>query len=180
MSIITRTAILLLLSVTPLFAQAQDAPKHPAPAPRPLTVDIINAKGQTVGSATLSEAEHGVKIKLDIRSMPPGAHLMHIHEFPVCEPPDFKSAGAHFNGAAGNHAEHGPMGMTAGDIPNFVLTVAADGTAHTSVIAPYVSLGAESNSVFSNGGTSLVFHAVATQVSASAPPRIACAVISRP
>jgi Cu-Zn family superoxide dismutase len=176
MRIIVNAAILLLLSGTAVFAQ--DAPKHALP--RSVTVDIINDKGQSVGTAILSEAEHGVRIKLDIKSMQPGAHLMHIHEFARCEPPDFKSAGAHFNGGGPSHAEHGPMGMTAGDIPNFVLTVGADGTAHTSVVAPYVSLGNESNSVFSNGGTSLVFHAVATEVSASAPPRIACGVIARP
>jgi Cu-Zn family superoxide dismutase len=176
MRIIVNAAILLLFSVTAVFAQ--DAPKHAGP--RPVTVDIINAKGQSVGTAVLSEAEHGVRIKLDIRNMPPGAHLMHIHEFAKCEPPDFKSAGAHFNGGGPSHTEHGPTGMTAGDIPNFVLTVAADGTAHTAVIAPNVSLGNENNSVFANGGTSLVFHAVATEVSASAPPRIACGVIVRP
>lgn len=176
MKIIASAAILLLLSVTAVFAQ--DAPKHATT--KPVTVDIIDANSQSVGTATLSEAEHGVRIKLDIRSMAPGAHLMHIHEFAKCQPPDFKSAGAHFNGAGASHAEHGPTGRTAGDIPNFVLTVGADGTAHTSVIAPYVTLGTESNSVFSNGGTSLVFHAVATEVSANAPPRIACGVITRP
>ncbi len=105
---------------------------------------------------------------------------MHIHQFAKCEPPDFKSAGPHFNPAGASHGEHGPTGLPAGDIPNFVLTVAADGTAHTNVIAPSVTLGTESNSVFSNGGTSLVIHAVAVEVSASAPPRIACGVIAKP
>src|SRR5208282_5444273 len=126
------------------------------------------------------DSPQGVKIKLDIKNLPPGPHLMHIHEFPKCDPPDFKSAGAHFNPTGASHDGHGPTGMPAGDIPNFVLTVAADGTAHTSTIAPYVTLGNESNSVFSNGGTALVFHAVAGHVSASAPPRIACGVIARP
>ncbi|MGA7623331.1 MAG: superoxide dismutase family protein [Candidatus Acidiferrales bacterium] len=117
--------------------------------------------------------------KLDIKNLPPGTHLMHIHEFAKCEPPDFMSAGAHFNPTGTSHAEHDPPGIPAGDIPNFVLTVAADGTAHTSVIAPSVTLGTDSNSVFSNGGTSLVIHAMAVEVSASAPPRIACGVITR-
>jgi superoxide dismutase, Cu-Zn family len=101
---------------------------------------------------------------------------MHIHQFAKCETPDFKSAGPHFNPTEG---EHSPTGMMAGDIPNFVLTVSADGTAHTTTTAPYVTLGSESNSVFSNGGTSLVIHAVAGEVSASAPPRIACGVITK-
>jgi Cu-Zn family superoxide dismutase len=143
---------------------------------KPVTVDIINAQGHSVGTAVLSELPHGVKITLNIKSLPPGPHLMHIHQFAKCETPDFKSAGPHFNPAGGS----GPTGMMAGDIPNFVLNVASDGTAHTSTIAPYVTLGTASNSVFSDGGTSLVIHAVAGEVSASAPPRIACGVITKP
>jgi Cu-Zn family superoxide dismutase len=178
MKIIANVAFLLAFSAAAVFAQ--EAPKHGTP--KPVTVDIINAKGQSVGTATLSESEstHGVKVRLDIKSLPPGAHLMHIHEFAKCEPPDFKSAGAHFNPTGMSHADHSPTGMPAGDIPNFVLTVAADGTAHTSVIAPNVTLGTDINSVFSNGGTALVIHAVSVQVYDSAPPRIACGVITKP
>ena len=145
-------------------------------ATKPFTIDIKNAQGQSVGTATLSEAPHGVKIKLDIKNLPPGEHSLHIHQFAKCEGPDFKSAGPHFNPTGGDHS---PTGMMAGDIPNFVLTVGADGTAHATTTAPYVTLGSESNSVFSNGGTSIVIHAVAGEVSASAPPRIACGVITK-
>jgi len=169
---------LFFLAVSASAVLAQEAQKHAAA--KPVTVDIINAEGYSVGNAVLSESAHGVKITLNIKNMPPGPHLMHIHEFPKCDPPDFKSAGAHFNPNGGSHDGHGPTGVPAGDIPNFVLNVATDGTAHTSTIAPYVTLGTESNSVFANGGTALVFHAVAGHVSASAPPRIACGVISRP
>ena len=169
-------AFLLTLSVAAVFAQ--EGQKRATS--KPVAVDIINAQGKSVGTAALSEAPQGVKIKLDIKNLPPGAHLMHIHQFAKCEPPDFKSAGPHFNPAGASHGEHGPTGLPAGDIPNFVLTVAADGTAHTSVIAPSVTLGTESNSVFSNGGTSIVIHAVAVEVSAAAPPRIACGVIAKP
>jgi len=147
---------------------------------RPVAVDLINAQGKSVGTALLSEAPNGVKIKLDIKNLPPGPHFMHIHEFPKCDPPDFKSAGSHFNPTGEDHGAHDHMGVPAGDIPNFVLTVNPDGTAHTSIVAPGVTFGSEKNSVFSNGGTSIIIHAVAVEVSASAPPRIACGVITRP
>lgn len=143
-------------------------------APKPVTVEIKNAQGQSVGSATLTEATHGVKIKLDVKGLPPGEHSLHIHQNPKCEPPDFKSAGPHFNGPAG-HADH--SGLPAGDIPDFSLIVAADGTGHATVVAPNVTLGSDDHSVFSNGGTAIVIHAVATEASSSAPPRIACGVI---
>lgn len=147
---------------------------------KPFTVDIKNGQGQSVGTATLSEAPHGVRIKLDIKSLPPGEHSLHIHQFAKCEAPDFKSAGPHFNppGGQGDHAEH--AGLPAGDIPDFSLIVAADGTAHATVVAPNVTLGTDDHSVFSNGGTAMVIHAVASGASSSAPPRIACAVISKP
>jgi len=176
MKAIARAIFLLVLSGAAVFAQ--ESQKHATP--KPVTVEIINAQGQNVGTAVLSESPHGVRIKLDIKNLPPGPHLMHIHQFAICEPPDFKSAGAHFNPTGGSHDEHTATGLPAGDIPHFVLTVGADGTAHTSVIAPSVTLGTDSNSVLSNGGTSIVIHAVSVEVSASAPPRIACGVITKP
>lgn len=176
MGTISRAVFILVLSGAAVFAQ--EGQKRATP--KSVTVDIINAQGQSVGTALLSESPQGVKIKLDIKNLPPGPHLMHIHEFALCTPPDFKSAGAHFNPSGASHSEHSPTGLPAGDIPHFVLTVEEDGTAHTSVVAPSVTLGTDSNSVFSNGGTAIVIHAVAKEVSASAPPRIACGVITRP
>src|SRR6266478_8736133 len=83
---------------------------------KPITVEIKDAQGQNVGAAMLSESAQGVKIKLDVKGLPPGEHSLHIHQNPKCEAPDFKSAGPHFNGASG-HADH--MGMPAGDIQDF-------------------------------------------------------------
>jgi Cu-Zn family superoxide dismutase len=147
------------------------------PAPKPVVVEIKNAAGQSVGTATLTDAAPGVRIKLDMHSLPPGEHSIHIHQAAKCEPPDFKSAGPHFSGGSAGH-EHGAA--PAGDIPNFALVVTADGTAHVSVVAPNVTLGTDDHSVFSNGGTALVIHAVSSETGSGAPPRIACGVISKP
>jgi Cu-Zn family superoxide dismutase len=143
-------------------------------ASKTVTVEIKNAQGQSVGTAVLTEATHGVKIKLDVKGLPAGEHSLHIHQNAKCEPPDFKSAGPHFNGAGG-HADH--SGLPAGDIPDFSLIVGADGAGHATVIAPNITLGSDDRSVFSNGGTAIVIHAVASETSSSAPPRIACGVI---
>ena len=161
------SAALLASAAGATFAQSRSATKA-------VTVDLKNIQGQSVGTATLSPAEKGVKITLDIKNLPPGEHSLHIHQFAKCEPPDFKSAGAHFGGA---HAGHEGM-MPAGDIPDFAVIAGADGTAHASTIAPNVTLGDDANSVFSNGGTSIVIHAVSS--GGAAPARIACGVITKP
>jgi len=147
---------------------------HSHAGTKPVTVDIKNAQGQSVGTATLTPVAKGVKISLDIKNLPPGEHSIHIHQNAKCDPPDFKSAGPHFGGA------HSHDGMPAGDIPDFALIVAADGTAHATTVAPNVTLGTDANSVFSNGGTAIVIHAVSSSTDSGAPPRIACGVIAKP
>ena len=140
-----------------------------------VTAEIRNAEGHNIGTAVLSPAPKGVKIKLDIKALPPGQHSIHIHQVAKCDPPDFKTAGPHFGSAHADH-DHSP----AGDIPDFSLIVAADGTAHVSVVAPNVTMGSEDNSVFSNGGTSIVIHAVTDPSASGAPARIACGLIAKP
>src|SRR5215467_10254537 len=116
----------LLAAAMLVYVMAPVGRSTPIPAGKPLVVEIENAAGQSVGTATLTDAAPGVRIKLDVRSLPPGEHSIHIHQVAKCEAPDFKSAGPHFTGAAGGH-DH--SGAPAGDIPNFVLVVGADGTA---------------------------------------------------
>src|SRR5713226_4017607 len=114
----------LFLSAASLVA-VQDS--RAQAAAKPVTVDIKNVQGQSVGTATLTAAAKGVKINIDIKNLPPGELSIHIHQVAKCEPPDFKSAGPHFSG--GGHSHEGMnMGAPAGDIPDFALIVSAGGT----------------------------------------------------
>jgi Cu-Zn family superoxide dismutase len=151
-------------------------------------VELKNAKGESVGKATLAKKGDGVAIKLDVRNLPPGEHAVHVHQMAKCEadpnaPQDaFKSAGPHFNPGAKKHGLENPEGPHAGDMPNF--TVGQDGTAKTTVANPRVTLDeSASNSVYAGGGTALVIHAKAddmkTDPAGNAGDRIACGLIAK-
>ena len=162
-----------LFFLAPLAVFSQETQTHPVV--KSVTANLINSQGENVGTALLTPAPTGVKITLDIKDLAPGEHSIHVHENAKCDPPDFKSAGGHFD--ASNHM-HG--GHAAGDIPDFLLVVSPSGKAHVTTIAPYLTLGSDDHSVFTHGGTAIIIHAVANPSETGAPPRIACGVITKP
>lgn len=149
-------------------------------ASEPVQVTLQNAQGEKVGNATLTETKSGVKIDLQATKLSPGKHGIHFHANGVCEGPDFKSAGDHFNPKQKKHGlKNKPHGPHAGDLPNLV--VAQDGSAHASMMSKTVSLGKGQNSLRKQGGTALVIHATEddqkTDPSGKSGDRIACGVI---
>jgi len=142
-------------------------------------IDVKDASGKSVGMAMISPASGGgVSIAVDFKGLPPGVHALHFHQTAKCEAP-FTSAGGHFNPGGKKHGLENPDGPHAGDMPNF--TVAADGTAKTTIVNSKVTLGEGANSVYANGGTALMIHAGADDMKSdpagNAGDRIACGLV---
>jgi Cu-Zn family superoxide dismutase len=119
-----------------LIAAATAAPLSIANA---ATAELKGADGKALGTATLTDAPHGVLLRIEAKGLTPGWHGLHFHEKGDCGAPDFKSAGAHVHTTtAVVHGLLNPDGNDNGDLPN--LFVAADGSATTELFSPLVSL----------------------------------------
>jgi Cu-Zn family superoxide dismutase len=152
-----------------------------ASAQKAVKVEMKDGMGNSVGTAELSPSAKGVTIRLNLKDLSPGEHAIHVHTVAKCEGPAFASAGGHLNPDMKHHGLENPEGPHAGDMPNF--TVAANGTAKATVVAPGVDMGDDAHSVFSNGGTALVIHAMADDMKSdpagNSGARIACGVITK-
>jgi superoxide dismutase, Cu-Zn family len=150
--------------------------------PAPVKVEMTNAQGENIGSATLTPDAKGVKVAIQVSKLPPGSHGFHIHTAGACDPPAFKTAGDHFNPFKKQHGLQNPTGPHGGDLPNLV--VGPDGTGKMEAVAPQLSFTDGPKSIFHPGNTALIIHANAdderTDPDGRAGDRIACGIIAKP
>ena len=148
---------------------------------RPGAVAELRAPdGAVAGHAKLIGRRGGVVVRIQVEGLAPGAHGAHIHAVPACVPPDFLSAGDHFDHSGAGHGHAGPGEHHAGDLPNLI--VGSDGRGSMDAMIAGVTLtGTGSHSLFRDGGTSLVIHEreddMISQPSGGSGRRIACGVI---
>jgi Cu-Zn family superoxide dismutase len=139
---------------------------------------LKDGSGKELGKAEFTDTASGVLIRLDLISMPPGEHAFHVHAIGKCDPPDFKSAGAHFNPHEAKHGFMNEKGPHAGDMPN--LHVPESGKLVIEMLNPFVSLR-EDRALLDQDGSALIIHAgvddYLTDPAGNAGDRIACGVV---
>ncbi|MGN7386374.1 superoxide dismutase family protein [Sporosarcina sp. SAFN-015] len=141
---------------------------------------ILNTEGKEIGEVTLVQETEGVMINVQAEDLSPGTHGIHIHETGVCTPPDFTSAGAHFNPTGKEHGFENPKGFHLGDLPN--IEVAEDGKVSMSMTTGEITLKkGQENSILDKDGSAIVIHEKAddykTDPAGNSGARIACAAI---
>ena len=145
------------------------------------TAELKNARGEAVGTASFWEDASGVRVVTQVRGIPAGKHGTHLHAVGKCDPPDFTTAGGHYNPGGKKHGLKRSDGPHAGDLPN--LEVGADGTGRLKYVTTLVTLGPGPTTLFDADGTALVIHAnpddEATDPTGNSGGRIACGVIVR-
>ena len=112
--------------------------------------------GKEVGKVELTDTPSGVLMRLTLDGVPPGDHAFHVHAVGKCEPPDFKSAGPHFNPDDTKHGLMNAEGPHAGDMPN--LHVPDSGKLTVEVLNEMVTLDAEP-ALLDDDGSAIVVHA---------------------
>jgi Cu-Zn family superoxide dismutase len=174
LKILTFPLLIVSLAATAVAAQTAIKSAHG---------DIMNAQGTKIGIVKFTASGKGVKAVVSVSQLSPGEHGIHIHNVGKCEGPAFTSAGGHFNPSSAHHGANNTESPHphVGDLANLV--VDQSGKAKTTFTIEGATLGDGTNSLFHDGGTSLVIHAKADDLksdpSGNSGDRVACAVIEK-
>ena len=162
-----------LLAAASAVARAQ----HPA-----ADATLVNSEGKAVGKATVTEYGGHLHLVLHVQRQAPGDHGLHIHAIGLCTPPDFASAGGHWNPEHHQHGMENPQGAHAGDIAN--LKIGADGVGRVHADLGSHTLTSGAAPLLDSDGASIMIHQspddMKTDPSGNSGARIACGVFKLP
>jgi len=161
-------------------AQTDETAKKPS---NEVKVKLTTSQGQSAGVVIFKPVKQGVKMTVKLENIPFGQHAVHIHQNAVCDAPDFKAAGGHFNPMGKHHGFDNPEGHHAGDLPGNV-SVGENHKGDASFVLKDISMDPNlPNSIFVNGGTSVIVHEHAddekTDPSGNSGNRIACGIVKQ-
>jgi Cu-Zn family superoxide dismutase len=109
-------------------------------------VVLLNASGDEVGVATLTQENDKVVVRFVGEGLTEGFHGFHVHATGACVAPAFTSAAGHYNPGGTGHGHH------AGDMPP--LLVNEDGTAEARFNTDSFTLA----ELFDSDGSALIVH----------------------
>lgn len=162
-----------------LAACAADDGVEPASGAAEASADLRDASGRTLASAVASET-NGVRVRVEAAGLTPGTYAVHVHAVGRCDPPDFQSAGPHWNPTAHQHGRLNPQGPHMGDLPN--LSVGTDGNGAVEFTIVGAALRGGDHPLLDGDGAAVVVHAnpddYRTDPSGNSGARIACGVLN--
>ncbi|KIC17815.1 superoxide dismutase family protein [Leisingera sp. ANG-Vp] len=143
--------------------------------------DLINADGEIIGAAHLTQGPNGVLLHLKVSGLTPGKHGLHLHSHGTCDPgTGFKSAKGHVGKVEGAHGLMNPEGPEPGDLPN--LFVAADGTGEMEAFTSLVTLDGGDHALLDADGSTFIIHENGddhiSQPIGGAGARVACGIVT--
>ena len=141
---------------------------------------LTDSKGADRGRADIYRDGSGLRVELVARGFGPGTYGMHVHAVGQCTPPDFASAGPHWNPTGAQHGRENPMGAHHGDLPNLVVEPDQIGRATLRLVG---SRFEGDGGLLDADGAAFVIHAgpddYKTDPSGNSGGRVACGVIVR-
>jgi Cu-Zn family superoxide dismutase len=94
---------------------------------------LEDAQGERVGVGVFKERDDEVEVSAMVWDQEPGFHGFHVHTTGLCEPPDFTSAGGHYNPTDADHGDH------AGDLPTILVN--EDGSGRLQFVTDRFRIG---------------------------------------
>ena len=151
-----------------------------APAEAPMaSTSLMAGDGSARGTATVTEAADGLHVLVKAQGLTPGMHAVHIHTTGQCTPPDFTSAGGHWNPTGREHGKDNPAGKHMGDMPNML--AGSDGAGEMEYVVPGGMIQGGSMPLLDADGAAIVIHAQAddnkSDPAGNAGGRVACGVL---
>jgi len=144
------------------------------------TAQLVDKSGASKGQATARPMGDGVHVTAELANVAPGTYAVHVHSVGTCTPPDFTSAGPHWNPESKQHGKDNPAGPHKGDLPN--VTIGSNGRGTVSQHISGATLAGGSDAMLDADGAAIVLHAGAddyrTDPTGNAGGRMACGVFS--
>ena len=139
------------------------------------TAILRGTDGSERGRAVITLVGDAMRLTINVTGLTPGERGLHIHTVGRCDPPEFTTAGPHWNPANKLHGRNNPMGAHSGDLPNIEIGATGEG----GVTA---DLAGSLSELLDADGASIIVHAAAddyrTDPSGNSGARVLCGVFT--